>query len=140
MIRVNVNYWRLSSLAFRCIPRHETFILFVLKRVYLVLNKAELVWSFCITRKTNSRITTMNINLLVKMIVLFSDLDEWISQSKYCITDNAIHQECSRFSKKLCCRLQNVLFYFMMLLKRIIITFKIRNSHAKTTILFAFKT
>ena len=66
-----------------------------------------------------------------KMIDLFSDLDEWISQSKYCITDNAIHQECSRFSKKLCCRLQNVLFYFMMLLKRIIITFKIRNSHAK---------
>ena len=122
MIRANVNYWRLSSLAFRCIPRHETFILFVLKRVYLLLDKAKFVWSVCITIKTNSRSTTMNINLLVKMIdlfwvhydyflvIVFSDLDEWISQSKYCITENAIHQECSRFSKNWCCRLEMYFF------------------------------
>ena len=26
-----------------------------------------------------------------RYVIVFSDLDEWISQGKYCITDNAIH-------------------------------------------------
>ena len=111
MIRANVNYWRLSSLALKCIPRHETFILFVFKRVYLLLDKAELVWSVCITIKTNLRSATMNINLLAKIIDQCNVHNQNLNLSRPILNyDNAIRYECSRFSKKLCCRLEIYFF------------------------------